>query len=122
MNSDSKNSTNIPRLTRKTEDGTIEVAVLVSPGFGAGWSTWNREFSELLLFHKKFVELVSLGGATEECYNKLFADLTGDEYGYVGGCEDLVVEWVKEGTKFWVHEYDGSESLRRLESFDWATA
>ena len=34
-----------------------EVAVLYSPGFGAGWSTWNREHPDML-FDAGMVDLV----------------------------------------------------------------
>ena len=34
-----------------------KVAVLYSPGFGAGWFSWNTEYKELL-FHPKIVEMV----------------------------------------------------------------
>ena len=36
------------------------VAVLYSPGYGAGWSTWNYEdgLNETLLFHPALVEMV----------------------------------------------------------------
>ena len=34
-----------------------KVAVLYSPGFGAGWSTWNQELPELV-FNPVIVDLV----------------------------------------------------------------
>ena len=34
-----------------------QVAVLYSPGYGAGWSTWN-DFSGCLIFDSRIVELV----------------------------------------------------------------
>jgi len=116
------NNAKIPRATRMAEDGSMEVAVLVSPGFGAGWSTWNQEFSELFLFHKKLVELVLRGNVSEEILCQAVSELTEGEYIYTGGAEDLEVEWIPEGAKFWMHEYDGSESMRQLENFVWATA
>lgn len=34
-----------------------KVAVLYSPGFGAGWYSWNTKHPQLL-FHPKLVEMV----------------------------------------------------------------
>ena len=107
---------NIPKMTRVRHDGSNEVAVLISCGFGAGWSTWNQDDKETLLFHKDLVQLV-LDGKNAEA-GRLAEKMTD---AYVGGSEDLGVEWLPEGTQFWVHEYDGSESLRTLNSFDWMT-
>ena len=50
----------IPKVKRETENG-IEVAVLISPGYGAGWSSWSYDSKDILLFHKDLVELVLKG-------------------------------------------------------------
>ena len=107
----------VPKMTRVAEDGSNEVAVLISYGFGAGWSTWGYESKETLLFHKDLVQLV-LDGKNEEA-GKLAEKMTD---AYAGGAEQLEVVWIPEGTQFWVHEYDGAESLRTMDSFDWITA
>ena len=107
----------IPKMTRVAEDGSSEVAVLISHGFGAGWSTWNQDDKETLLFHKDLVQLV-LDGKNAEA-GQLAEKMTD---AYVGGAEDLEIVWLPEGTQFWVHEYDGSESLRTMDRFDWVTA
>jgi hypothetical protein len=86
-----------------------EVAVLISPGFGSGWSTWTTEHRDILLFHPKLVEWVEKGKGPglENLLNELGAGST-----YVGSnVEDLEVRWLPEGTAFYVHEYDGSESI-----------
>ena len=46
-----------------------KVAVLYSPGFGAGWYTWNQEFPELI-FSPAIVKLVA-----EEKFDELFGNL-----------------------------------------------
>ena len=83
-----------------------DVAVLISPGFGAGWYTWNTEH-EGLLFDKDLVEAV-LANDREKA-----AQIAADKYPgcYTGGARDLNVEWVPEGARFEVEEYDGNESL-----------
>ena len=88
------------------------VAVLVSPGHGAGWSTWVRDmddpegaiFDVTLVKHFLCEEVLS-----EE---QLEAYLT-DKYpnSYANGVYDCVVEWVPVGTRFFIKEYDGSEEL-----------
>jgi hypothetical protein len=85
-----------------------KVAVLVSPGYGAGWSTW-ADNSEEAVFSPEIVAWVEdgkppLDAATEERWE--------DTYGYyLGGLADVGVEWLDQGTRFEINEYDGSESL-----------
>ncbi len=94
-----------------------KVAVLISPGFGAGWSTWGSGLAEMLLFDREIVEAV----LAED--RKLAAEIAkrkaGDEYLYTGGADDLEVEWLPVGTAFEVDEYDGSESLRTVADLCW---
>lgn len=99
-----------------------EVAVLISPGFGAGWSTWNYSCPECL-FDPEIVQMVLDNKPWQEIAN--FADAkyeTETNYFYSGGASDLVVRWVPVGTKFRVHEYDGSETLEIKEELDWIEA
>ena len=82
-----------------------KVAVLVSPGFGAGWYSWHS--IEELLYDPSIVEWLE-----QDNMPKIQAYLAlkyKDEY--FGGLEDLVVMWVPVGAKFRIKEYDGSESL-----------
>ena len=44
--------------------------VLISPGFGAGWSTWNHP---LMAFDKDVIELFERGGSEDEI-RRLCAD------------------------------------------------
>jgi len=84
-----------------------KVAVLVSPGFGAGWWTWNK--SELSPFEPKVVNMV-LKGKRNEITDEWIKENLGVDI-YMGGAEDLEVVWVDKGLKFSINEYDGSESL-----------
>lgn len=83
------------------------VAVLYSPGYGAGWFTWNRGH-EGLLFDKDIVEAV-LANDREKAI-KLAESKYPDIY--TGGGGDLAVTWVPKGSRFEVNEYDGRESVR----------
>ena len=97
------------------------VAVLVSPGYGAGWFTWSRSHpnSEALLFDPEVVAWVEAGkvGPLPDIEAKY-----GFEGFFGGGADDLVIQWVPVGKKFRVHEYDGSESLVFEEDYRWYIA
>lgn len=85
-----------------------KVAVLYSPGYGAGWSSWGAPLEAI--FHPKLIELVEDGNQnliTRELCQELF-----NEAWYIGGAEDLSIEWLPEGTAFEIEEYDGYESIR----------
>ena len=91
-----------------------EVAVLYSPGYGAGWSTWNynNDLIETLLFHPLIVEKVESGSENEittewlvQQFGKEFEDV------YCGGACQLEIKWLPEGTAFRIDEYDGNETV-----------
>ena len=94
------------------------VAVLYSPGFGAGWSTWNDD--QGILFDPEIVRKVEQGKQSEitEC----FMESIGYKNMYCGGAEDLEIEWVCEGCQFEVEEYDGSESVHIIGDRGYTTA
>lgn len=98
-----------------------KVAVLYSPGYGAGWSTWiysGHEGKEKALFCPEIVEWVLNGKKESETPD--FQALLGDIY--TGGAAKLVVSWVPLGTAFQVDEYDGAESIRIRDMEDWYLA
>lgn len=98
------------------------VAVLYSPGFGAGWSTWahtaERSDTEWLLFAPELVEAV-LAGDREKA-GKLAKEKLPRMY--LGGLDNLSVEWVPKGKAFRIDEYDGAESVEILSEMDFHTA
>ena len=106
-------------MTKCIRDGLV--AVLYSPGFGAGWSTWNDdEYREFLLHDEKLVEFVETNqqDKIEEYVKSVFPD----KYVYCGGADQLQVEWVSPGTQFRIDEYDGSESIDYNDSHFWSVA
>jgi hypothetical protein len=115
----------IPRKTRE-HNGVTEVAVLVSRGFGAGWSTWNREVEETLLFHEELVNYVlthAKSGLCEAEIEAILGTILGeDEEVYMAGLRDLSVHWIEQGQTFIVSEYDGSEGLSLQRDFNWMAA
>jgi len=94
-----------------------KVAVLYSPGFGAGWYTWNTDTPEIL-FDPAIVKFVEKEKWDElETYVALkYPDI------YTGGMKDLKVAWIPEGTLFRVDDYDGNESIELKENDNWFVA
>lgn len=89
-----------------------EVAVLVSYGYGAGWSTWNHEYEDFLTFDKGLVEM-SLNNASKEDVEKYVQEKTGAEYVCVLGWP-CSIKYLAPGSQFTIEEYDGAESLRLI--------
>ena len=84
-----------------------EVAVLVSPGYGAGWSTWS-DIPEQAVFAPEVVAWVEDGKPPLDAETE---NRWEDTYGYLGGLSGVEIEWLDQGTRFEIEEYDGSESL-----------
>ena len=102
-------------MNKVIKDG--KVGVVISPGYGAGWYTWNKEHLEMI-FDPMVVDLIE-----KDDLEKLrsYAILRWPE-AYIGGLEDLKVYWLPEGTEFRIHEYDGNESIEIKEELDWIVA
>ena len=109
-----------------------KVAILVSRGFGAGWSTWNnkelaydKRVVEFYLKHKDDEEFMhnidKYESKTTKDAKKLFKSW-GYEDVYFGGFSDIEICWLPVGTKFYITEYDGSETLNTIDSIRWETA
>ena len=94
------------------------VAVLISPGFGAGWSTWNYEYPDML-FDPWIVDMVLAEATLEDIV--AYATVKWPD-AYLGGADGLCVEWIPEGTQFLVVEYDGSETINFRDEQEWITA
>ena len=97
-------------MEKVVRDG--KVAVLYSPGYGAGWYSWNEECKKLI-FDPVLVEIVESGIDMEKIEERV-KDLYPTKSIYTGGAYQLKIEWVQEGTRFLIDEYDGYESLTIL--------
>ena len=93
-----------------------KVAVIYSPGFGAGWLTWDAP--KELVFDPQLVEMIENGEQ-----EKIEKHLTKRGYDfYMGGADKLEIEWIPEGTAFKIREYDGSESIEIRDLNNWIIA
>lgn len=101
----------------KDIDGVTHVAVLYSPGYGAGWSTWNKEFKKQLIFEPTIVQMLEDGIPVHEL--ERYITSTYPNKIYVGGAEQLVVKWLPKGTLFIVREYAGSEYIETITDIKW---
>jgi hypothetical protein len=101
-------------MDRVIRDG--KVAILYSPGFGAGWYSWHH--IEELVFDPSIVtwlEARELG--------KIVSYLTLKYPGeYFGGVDQLTIKWIPQGTQFRIEEYDGAESVQLLLNEKYLTA
>jgi len=61
-----------------------KVAVLYSPGFGAGWSTWNRPYDDFFLFDSKLIEM-ALREALYEEVDRYLDEVFGEDFCYYLG-------------------------------------
>lgn len=95
-------------MSKLERDGAV--AVIISRGFGAGWSTWagkKRDDKEVLIFDADIAAAVlnrDMASAVRIAHEKV-----GDFYD--GGSDDLCIEWVPKGHQFEIEEYNGSESI-----------
>ncbi len=106
----------MPHVKRKGK-----VAVLYSPGYGAGWYSWNTSHPECL-YHPDIVKRVWEWNKTyvvpsyddrmalQEELTPVAKALFGDDF-YAGGAGQLTIRWMDPGTAFLVDDYDGSESI-----------
>lgn len=92
--------------------------ILVSPGYGAGWSTWNYDGEEAVKFMLTYEPLIDAVEnnvskkeftKTLEEFEKEYQEKFKTDHVYIRGAYELIIEEV-DGP-FLVEEYDGYESL-----------
>lgn len=86
-----------------------KIAILYSPREGGAWSSWNHKHREFLCLDADLIDL-HINKATDKeakdyCKKALGEDLN------LEGWEELEVFYIKEGTKFIIHENNGSEYI-----------
>ena len=93
------------------------VAVIISSRFGAGWYSWHG-FEELL-YDPVVVDMVINQEDPDKI--RLYCEEVYDQEGYFS-TDGLEVVWIPIGTRFFIHEYDGQESIRYEKELHWLTA
>ena len=106
-------------------------AVLVSLGYGAGWSTWNNDELKSIAYDKRIVKYIiehkkdkakwdsdwdDAGMLTPSKGEKDFSDFLKKlgykvENMYFGGVAQIEVNKVSSNSKWRITEYDGWETL-----------
>ena len=107
-------------MNKVIRDG--KVAVIVSPGFGAGWSTWannDEGIRDFMLFDSVLVTMIERGLSAETIEEYVTNNYPNTYCGAVG---DLTIQWLPVGTAFRIHEYDGAESVEIRDDMDWTIA
>jgi len=94
-----------------------KIGVLISHGYGAGWSTWNQKE---LAYDKEVIEYWLYLGQSELGLNihkqsDLMEEfLANKNYeNYTGGYTSLELYFVDFGESFYIYEVDGHEVLVR---------
>lgn len=90
-----------------------ELGVLISVGFGAGWSTWN---DTNLAYDKRIIEKWLEHPTTNEMRD--YVKSLGYREPYMGGYSQLSLKFIPRGTMFCIHEYDGAESIETPETME----
>lgn len=94
-----------------------KVAVLISGGFGAGWSTWIHD--DKILFDPVIVDAVQKKLPFSDVESYLKKEYPNKSF---HGYNKLCIVWVKVGDRFRINEYDGSEDLILEKDEYWITA
>lgn len=83
-----------------------KVAVLYSPGYGSGWSTWNDEkIRDYLCMDRTLAQCVIAGDLLRA--EKIIKE---KHHGInCFGLPSLKVKWIDQGHTFEIEEHDGNE-------------
>lgn len=113
-----KDEKNMEKLIK---DGCV--AVLVSHGYGAGWSTWEND--ERMIFDPVLAEMLErevVDGSIDVSEELEIVAKQRYPEAYLGGLDGLAVHWVPIGSRFRIEEYDGAESIVFENEYRWSVA
>jgi hypothetical protein len=98
--------------------------VLVSPGYGAGWSSWNSgKVAKFMAEYEPIIEAIENGvdlDKDHELVTKMVEEINeqfGEDYVCVLGASQLVVRTV--AGPYRITDYDGFESVDEPSDIDW---
>lgn len=83
-----------------------KVAVIYSPGYGAGWSTWYPDYCPAMLFDASLARFLL---ADDQVQAKAHAEKYYPDAAFV--VDQLKVMWVDEGDEFRIDVHDGYERV-----------
>lgn len=96
--------------------------ILISPGYGAGWSTWaDDSVRDFMLRDPTLIAMAERKAPQQEVDDYVEAQHP-DDYICTGGWRDIEVVELPAGTLFKVDEYDGYESIETRDGTDWEVA
>lgn len=110
-------------------DGIKYVGVVIAPGFGAGWSTWNfiinpcdGDFIKFLIDNGNIFEGIDETEEYEVWTIKIDTRKVENYWKnerkynniYCGGTDDLEIHWIEKGDWIRITEYDGAEKIEFL--------
>ena len=104
-------------MNKVIKDGFV--AVLYSPGYGAGWYTWHQ--IPELIYDPAVVDMVERKASSEAIIQYCEEKYPSFTKCYLGA-EDLQISWIKEFRVFIINEYDGNESIQFREDINWLVA
>lgn len=110
-------------------DDRTAYAVLISSGYGSGWSTCNSAYPEIaydkeviawyFALTPKYIEQVSIRDTEANKFaQRLFKSL-GYKDIYFGGLKPNMIKWIPVGSIWRVDEYDGFETIEFLDLREW---
>lgn len=98
-------------------DKKTAYGVLYSPGYGAGWSSWN---DKALAYDKRVIDYwMTHKHAKIKEVSKYLKELGYDAYVSVSNWYNLELEWMRPLVYWRINEYDGSESIEILNLDNW---
>ncbi len=93
------------------------VAIIYSPGYGAGWASWNPDHRDVL-FDLEIILWIMAGDLdlAERVAEEKWPDV------YIGGLRKAKIKWLPVGTRFKIYEHDGYERIELLDDSEWYIA
>ena len=87
-----------------------EVALVLSPDFGSGWTTENRGVSPTDPLFARLILAGDITSARKLAKRRNLCPL---------GLDGAIVIWLPKGAKYIIDYYDGSESIVVRDSVEW---
>lgn len=103
-------------MTKCIRDG--KVAVIYSPAYSGGFSTWNKIYEDEILHNEDLVTMIE-----SKDYDSIKTYLkTISPHFFISPPEHLKIKWIDEGTEFRIYEYHGYETVIINDKSYWKVA